>query len=621
MADETKTQIPKPTRQRGPMGRMGGMRRGEKAKDFKGTMRQLLGYIGQHKIAVFAAVAFAVCSVIFNIVGPKVLGQVTTKLFEGLVAKVNGTGDVDFDWIAKTLGFLLCLYLASSVCSLIQGWLMTGVTQKICYRMRKEIAAKIAVVPMSYFNGHSKGDVLSRITNDVDTLGQSLNQSVTQLITSVTQIIGVLVMMLSISLPLTGVTVLTLPAAAIILTVMIHFSQPYFREQQQVLGAVNGIIEEDFAGQNVIQVFDRAEASIEEFDRQNDRLFISGWRSQFLSGLMMPLMSLVGNMGYVGVVVVGAQLALTGNATPGDIQSFIQYVRNFTQPVQQLGNVSNTMQSMAAATERVFEFLAAPEEEQKADAQIPEKRPGHVEFDHVKFGYTPEKTVIRDFSCDVKPGQKVAIVGPTGAGKTTMVKLLMRFYDVNSGAITLDGHNVKDFDRSALREGFGMVLQDTWLFQGTIMENIRYGRLDATDEEVIAAAKAACADHFIRTLPGGYQMELNEDASNVSQGQKQLLTIARAILADNKILILDEATSSVDTRTEQRIQTAMDNLMRGRTSFVIAHRLSTIKDADLILVMRDGDIVEQGTHDHDDLLAAGGFYADLYNSQFEDVSA
>ena len=384
MADETKTQIPKPTRQRGPMGRMGGMRRGEKAKDFKGTMRQLLGYIGQHKIAVFAAVAFAVCSVIFNIVGPKVLGQVTTKLFEGLVAKVNGTGDVDFVWIAKTLGFLLCLYLASSVCSLVQGWLMTGVTQKICYRMRKEIAAKIAVVPMSYFNGHSKGDVLSRITNDVDTLGQSLNQSVTQLITSVTQIIGVLVMMLSISLPLTGVTVLTLPAAAIILTVMIHFSQPYFREQQQVLGAVNGIIEEDFAGQNVIQVFDRAEASIEEFDRQNDRLFISGWRSQFLSGLMMPLMSLVGNMGYVGVVVVGAQLALTGNATPGDIQSFIQYVRNFTQPVQQLGNVSNTMQSMAAATERVFEFLAAPEEEQKADAQIPEKRPGHVEFDHVQ---------------------------------------------------------------------------------------------------------------------------------------------------------------------------------------------------------------------------------------------
>ena len=450
MADETKTQMPKPTRQRGPMGRMGGMRHGEKAKDFKGTMRQLLGYIGQHKIAVFAAVAFAVCSVIFNIVGPKVLGQVTTKLFEGLVAKVNGTGDVDFNWIAKTLGFLLCLYLASSACSLIQGWLMTGVTQKICYRMRKEIAAKIAVVPMSYFNGHSKGDVLSRITNDVDTLGQSLNQSVTQLITSVTQIIGVLVMMLSISLPLTGVTVLTLPAAAIILTVMIHFSQPYFREQQQVLGAVNGIIEEDFAGQNVIQVFDRAEASIEEFDRQNDRLFISGWRSQFLSGLMMPLMSLVGNMGYVGVVVVGAQLALTGNATPGDIQSFIQYVRNFTQPVQQLGNVSNTMQSMAAATERVFEFLAAPEEEQKADAQIPEKRPGHVEFDHVKFGYTPDKTIIHDFSCEAQPGQTIAIVGPTGAGKTTLIKLLQRFYDVDGGSLRVEGVDVRDWDRRLL---------------------------------------------------------------------------------------------------------------------------------------------------------------------------
>ena len=491
MADETKTQIPKPTRRRGPMGRMGGMGRGEKAKDFKGTMRQLLGYIGQHKIAVFAAVAFAVCSVIFNIVGPKVLGQVTTKLFEGLVAKVNGTGDVDFDWIAKTLGFLLCLYLASSVCSLIQGWLMTGVTQKICYRMRKEIAAKIAVVPMSYFNGHSKGDVLSRITNDVDTLGQSLNQSVTQLITSVTQIIGVLVMMLSISLPLTGVTVLTLPAAAIILTVMIHFSQPYFREQQQVLGAVNGIIEEDFAGQNVIQVFDRAEASIEEFDRQNDRLFISGWRSQFLSGLMMPLMSLVGNMGYVGVVVVGAQLALTGNATPGDIQSFIQYVRNFTQPVQQLGNVSNTMQSMAAATERVFEFLAAPEEEQKADAQIPEKRPGHVVFDHVKFGYTPDKTIIHDFSCEAQPGQTIAIVGPTGAGKTTLVKLLQRFYDVDGGSLRVEGVDVRDWDRAALRGEFAMVLQDTWLFNGTIRENIRRER---------CRGRSRCARRTLRPL-------------------------------------------------------------------------------------------------------------------------
>ena len=618
MADETKTQIPKPTRQRGPMGRMGGMGRGEKAKDFKGTMRQLLGYIGQHKIAVFAAVAFAVCSVIFNIVGPKVLGQVTTKLFEGLVAKVNGTGDVDFDWIAKTLGFLLCLYLASSACSLIQGWLMTGVTQKVCYRMRKEIAAKIAVVPMSYFNGHSKGDVLSRITNDVDTLGQSLNQSVTQLITSVTQIIGVLVMMLSISLPLTGVTVLTLPAAAIILTVMIHFSQPYFREQQQVLGTVNGIIEEDFAGQNVIQVFDRAEASIEEFDRQNDRLFVSGWRSQFLSGLMMPLMSLVGNMGYVGVVVVGAQLALTGNATPGDIQSFIQYVRNFTQPVQQLGNVSNTMQSMAAATERVFEFLAAPEEEQKADAQIPEKRPGHVEFDHVKFGYTPDKTIIHDFSCEAQPGQTIAIVGPTGAGKTTLIKLLQRFYDVGGGSLRVEGVDVRDWDRAALRGEFAMVLQDTWLFNGTIRENIRYGRPDATDAEVEAAARAARCDHFIHTLAGGYDFMINEEGTNLSQGQRQLVTIARAILADRPALILDEATSNVDTRTEELIQRAMDALMQGRTSFVIAHRLSTIRNADVILVIRDGDIVEKGTHD--ELLAQGGFYADLYNSQFDEAA-
>lgn len=618
MADETKTQIPKPTRQRGPMGRMGGMRRGEKAKDFKGTMRQLLGYIGQHKIAVFTAVAFAVCSVIFNIVGPKVLGQVTTKLFEGLVAKVNGTGDVDFAWIAKTLGFLLCLYLASSACSLIQGWLMTGVTQKICYRMRKEIAAKIAVVPMSYFNGHSKGDVLSRITNDVDTLGQSLNQSVTQLITSVTQIIGVLVMMLSISLPLTGVTVLTLPAAAIILAVMIHFSQPYFREQQQVLGTVNGIIEEDFAGQNVIQVFDRAEASIEEFDRQNDRLFISGWRSQFLSGLMMPLMSLVGNMGYVGVVVVGAQLALTGNATPGDIQSFIQYVRNFTQPVQQLGNVSNTMQSMAAATERVFEFLAAPEEEQKTDARIPEKRPGHVEFDHVKFGYTPDKTIIHDFSCEAQPGQTIAIVGPTGAGKTTLIKLLQRFYDVDGGSLRVEGVDVRDWDRAALRGEFAMVLQDTWLFNGTIRENIRYGRPDASDAEVEAAARAARCDHFIHTLAGGYDFMINEEGTNLSQGQRQLVTIARAILADRPALILDEATSNVDTRTEELIQRAMDALMQGRTSFVIAHRLSTIRNADVILVIRDGDIVEKGTHD--ELLAQGGFYADLYNSQFDEAA-
>ena len=600
-------------RQRGPMGRMGG-RSTEKAKDFKGTMLQLLGYIGQHKVAVFFGIAFAVCSVIFNIVGPKVLGQVTTKLYEGLVAKVSGTGSVDFGWIGKTLLFLLGLYLASSACNLIQGWLMTGVTQKICYRMRKEIAKKISVVPMSYFNGHSKGDVLSRITNDVDTLGQSLNQSITQLITSITQIVGVLVMMLSISLPLTGVTVLTLPAAALIMIVMIHFSQPYFREQQQVLGAVNGIIEEDFAGQSVIQVFDRADAAVQQFDEKNDRLFISGWRSQFLSGLMMPLMSLVGNMGYVGVVVVGAQLALTGNATPGDIQSFIQYVRNFTQPVQQLGNVSNTLQSMAAATERVFEFLAAPEEQQVENPQVPEKRDGLVEFEHVRFGYTPDKTIIHDFSCVAEPGQTVAIVGPTGAGKTTLIKLLQRFYDVDAGSLKVDGVDVRDWDRAELRRQFAMVLQDTWLFNGTIRENIRYGQPDATDAEVEAAARAARCDHFIHTLAGGYDFVINEEGTNLSQGQRQLVTIARAFLADRPALILDEATSNVDTRTEELIQRAMDALMQGRTSFVIAHRLSTIRNADVILVLRDGDIVERGTHA--ELLAAGGFYAELYNSQF-----
>ena len=594
----------------------------QKAKDFKGTMRSLLAELGHYKFHLIAVIVFAVLSTIFNIAGPKVLAKATTALATGWVAKLRGTGSIDFGYIGKILLILLVMYLVSAAFSFCQSWIMSGLSQKMCYDFRRQISEKINRLPLAYFEKRTVGEVLSRITNDVDTLGQSLNQSITQLITSITTMIGVLIMMLTISPTMTLIAILILPVSMALVLLVVRFSQKYFRAQQKVLGSVNGQVEEVYSGHNVVKAFNREDAVLNDFDEANNRLFESAWKSQFLSGLMQPIMTFVGNLGYVAVAVSGSIFAARGIITIGDIQAFIQYVRNFTQPIQQLAQVSNMLQSMAAASERVFEFLDEPEEEQNAD---PARRAdpacidGQVTFDHVKFGYTPEKTVIRDFSCDVKPGQKVAIVGPTGAGKTTMVKLLMRFYDVNSGAITLDGHNVKDFDRSALREGFGMVLQDTWLFQGTIMENIRYGRLDATDEEVIAAAKAACADHFIRTLPGGYQMELNEDASNVSQGQKQLLTIARAILADNKILILDEATSSVDTRTEQRIQTAMDNLMRGRTSFVIAHRLSTIKDADLILVMRDGDIVEQGTHD--DLLAAGGFYADLYNSQFEDVSA
>lgn len=594
----------------------------ERAKDFKGTLRQLLSALRQYKLSLIVVMVFAILSTIFNIAGPKILAKATTALATGWIAKLRGIGSIDFAYIGKILLTLLAMYLCSAAFSFVQGWLMTGLSQKVCYDFRRQISEKINRLPLAYFEKRTVGEVLSRITNDVDTLGQSLNQSITQLITSITTMIGVLIMMLTISPTMTLIAILILPVSMALVLLVVRFSQKYFRAQQKVLGSVNGQVEEVYSGHNVVKAFNREDAVLNDFDEANNRLFESAWKSQFLSGLMQPIMTFVGNLGYVAVAVSGSIFAARGIITIGDIQAFIQYVRNFTQPIQQLAQVSNMLQSMAAASERVFEFLGEPEEEQNAD---PARRAdpacidGQVTFDHVKFGYTPEKTVIRDFSCDVKPGQKVAIVGPTGAGKTTMVKLLMRFYDVNSGAITLDGHNVKDFDRSALREGFGMVLQDTWLFQGTIMENIRYGRLDATDEEVIAAAKAACADHFIRTLPGGYQMELNEDASNVSQGQKQLLTIARAILADNKILILDEATSSVDTRTEQRIQTAMDNLMRGRTSFVIAHRLSTIKDADLILVMRDGDIVEQGTHD--DLLAAGGFYADLYNSQFEDVSA
>ena len=594
----------------------------EKAKDFKGTMRSLTGAMAHYKFQLIAVLVFAVVSTVFSIAGPKVLAKATTALATGWIAKLQGTGGIDFGYIAKILIILLVMYLVSALFHFGQSWIMSGLSQKVCYDFRRQISEKINRLPLAYFEKRTVGEVLSRITNDVDTLGQCLNQSITQLITSCTTMVGVLIMMLSISPKMTLIALLILPVSMILVMLVVKISQKYFKSQQRLLGVVNGQVEEVYSGHNVIKAFNRESAVQEEFDAANNRLFESAWKSQFLSGLMQPIMMFVGNLGYVAVAVAGSIFAARGVITIGDIQAFIQYVKNFTQPIQQLAQVSNMLQSMAAAAERVFEFLNEPEEQQTA---LPEHRAdpavidGQVSFDHVRFGYTPEKTIIHDFTCNVKPGQKVAIVGPTGAGKTTMVKLLMRFYDVDSGAITLNGHNVKDFDRSALREGFGMVLQDTWLFQGTIMENIRYGRLDATDEEVIAAARAACADHFIRTLPGGYQMELNEDASNVSQGQKQLLTIARAILADNRILILDEATSSVDTRTEQRIQTAMDNLMRGRTSFVIAHRLSTIKDADLILVMRDGDIVEQGTHD--ELLAAGGFYADLYNSQFEDVTA
>ena len=592
----------------------------ERAKDFKGTLLQLLKTLGAYKISLIVVIVFAILSTIFNIAGPKILAKTTTALATGWIARLRGVGSIDFGYIGKILLILLAMYLCSAAFSFIQGWLMTGLSQKVCYDFRRQISEKIDRLPLAYFEKRTVGEVLSRITNDVDTLGQSLNQSVTQLITSVTTMIGVLLMMLSISPRMTLIALLILPVSLALVLLVVKFSQKYFKAQQATLGVVNGQVEEVYSGHNVIKAFNREAAVLADFNTANDKLFESAWKSQFLSGLMQPIMNFVGNLGYVAVAIVGSVFAANGVITIGDIQAFIQYVKNFTQPIQQLAQVSNMLQSMAAAAERVFEFLNEPEEAQLAD---PARRAdpacidGQVTFDHVRFGYVPEKTIIHDFSCTVNPGEKVAIVGPTGAGKTTMVKLLMRFYDVDSGSITLNGHDVRDFDRSALREGFGMVLQDTWLFKGTIMENIRYGRLDATDEEVIAAAKAANADHFIRTLPGGYQMELNEDASNVSQGQKQLLTIARAILADNRILILDEATSSVDTRTEQRIQTAMDNLMRGRTSFVIAHRLSTIRDADLILVMRDGDIVEQGTHDQ--LIEKGGFYADLYNSQFEDV--
>ena len=612
---EVKTHQP---RRRGPMGH--GMQPGEKPKDLKGSLGKLLSYIGSFKAAIIVVMIFAAASTVFNVIGPKILGKATTALSEGLMAKIQGTGGIDFTYIGQILLFVLGLYVCSAAFNFIQGWIMTGVTQKICYRMRKEISEKINRMPMKYFESRTYGEVLSRITNDVDTLGQGLNQSITTIITSVATLIGVLIMMLSISPLMTLIAIVILPISMALISFVVKKSQKYFKDQQEYLGHINGQVEEVYGGHLVIKAFNREKDTIDEFNRTNEILYQSAWKSQFLSGMMQPIMMFVGNLGYAAVALSGGLFAIRGTITIGDIQAFIQYVKNFTQPIQQIAQVINQVQSMAAASERVFDFLNEEEEDQTAENPADVSTvTGTVDFDHVQFGYNPDQTIIKDFSAHVKPGQKIAIVGPTGAGKTTMVKLLMRFYDVNSGSIKLDGHDVREFNRRELRDAFGMVLQDTWLFKGTIMENIRYGRLDATDEEVIAAAKAAHADHFIKTLPGGYQMELNEDASNVSQGQKQLLTIARAILADNKILILDEATSSVDTRTEVTIQKAMDNLMRGRTSFVIAHRLSTIRNADLILVMKDGDIVEQGNHE--ELLAKNGFYANLYNSQFEDVVA
>ena len=592
-----------------------GMVPGEKAKDLKGALGKILRYMGKYKIAVVFVMIIAACSTVFSVLGPKVLGKATTGLAEGLMAKVAGTGGIDFSYIGKVLLFVLGLYLLSSVLSFVQGWIMTGITQKICYRMRKEITEKINRMPMKYFESRTYGEVLSRITNDVDTLGMGLNQSVTQIITSTATIIGVLVMMLSISPLMTLIALVVLPVSGLCVSLVLKKSQKNLITQQEYLGHINGQVEESYGGHLVIKAYNKEDEMIARFNRTNDVLYTSAWKSQFLSGIMMPIMQFVGNLGYAAVALSGGMLAIRGVITIGDIQAFIQYVKSFTQPIQQIAQVTNQVQSMAAAAERVFEFLEEEEEDQVVEhpADVT-KVIGNVAFDHVSFGYNPNQLIVHDFSAQVAAGQKIAIVGPTGAGKTTMVKLLMRFYDVNSGSIRIDGHDIREFNRRELRDAFGMVLQDTWLFKGSIMENIRYGRLDATDEEVVAAAKAAHADHFIRTLPGGYEMELNEDASNISQGQKQLLTIARAILADNRILILDEATSSVDTRTEELIQSAMDNLMKGRTSFVIAHRLSTIKNADIILVMKDGDIIEQGSHE--ELLEQGGFYADLYNSQF-----
>ena len=605
-------------RRRGPMGGHG-MQPTEKAKDFKGSMKKLFGYMGRYKFRFILMFIFAVAGTAFNIAGPKILGKATTELFNGLVAKVNGTGGIDFGKIGMILLWTLGLYVASACFSLIQGFVMTGISNDVTYNLRKDISKKINRLPMNYFESRTNGEILSRVTNDVDTLQMSINQSMTQLITSVTTLIGVFIMMLSINVWMTLAAVLILPVSMFIINKVMKHSQKYFQAQQEYLGKVNGQVEENFGGHDVVRVFNKEQDVLKEFEHDNQKLYESAWKSQFFSGMMMPIMQFVGNLGYVMVALLGGIFAIKGTIEVGDIQSFIQYVRNFTQPLQQIAQVANMLQSTAAASERVFEFLEGPEEDQTVENPVSvENLQGNVEFEHVRFGYNEDKIIINDFSADVKEGQKIAIVGPTGAGKTTMIKLLMRFYDVNGGSIKIDGHDVRDFNRSELREMFGMVLQDTWLFHGTISDNIRYGKLNATEEEVIQAAKAAHVHRFIQTLPGGYNMELNEEASNVSQGQKQLLTIARAILADPKILILDEATSSVDTRTEEMIQKAMDNLMKGRTSFVIAHRLSTIRDADLILVMKDGDIIEQGNHE--ELLARGGFYADLYNSQFESTT-
>ena len=602
-------------RRRGGMGHPGRMMGpAEKANDFKGTLKKFIVYMGIYKIALVFVVMFALGSTVFNIIGPKVLSQATTELFNGLVAKVNGTGGIDFDIIAGILLATLGLYVLSSICLFVQSWIMSGVSQRMCFKLRQDIAEKINRMPFGFFDKNSVGDTLSRITNDVDTLGQSLNQSLTQMITSCATIIGVVVMMLTINPLMTLVTLVLLPVSAVLIFVFVKLSQKHFLAQQRLLGEVNGVVEEAISGHSLVKAYNRQESTVENFEDANTRLYEAAWRAMYLSSFMKPVMDFIGNLGYVVVAILGSVFAVQGIITVGDIQAFIQYVKNFTQPLSQLTQISNIIQQLVASAERIFELLDQEEESLDLYPETPEKNDGSIEFDHVKFGYDPDKIVINDFSTVVQKGQMVALVGPTGAGKTTLVKLLMRFYDVNDGAIRINGRDVREFSRADIRARFGMVLQDTWLFNGTIRDNIRYGRLDASDEEVEAAAKAGCAHHFIQTLPGGYDFVINEDASNISQGQRQLLTIARAILANRDILILDEATSSVDTRTEEHIQRAMDTLMEGRTSFVIAHRLSTIRNADLILVINNGDIIEQGTHEQ--LLAQNGFYADLYNSQF-----